>query len=176
MNKKIALSALLVSLLSACASQAPKPVAEAPVTPAASSAADTAAKTATASATSAVVAVDPLDDPKTGLTNRSLYYAFDVDVIQEADKPLVAAHGRYLSTRPARKVSLEGNCDERGSTEYNLALGQRRADGVKKLLVLGGAKDEQLNSISFGEEKPRCTAHDEECWAENRRTDLNYAK
>lgn len=167
--KKIALSGLLLSLLTACASQTTKPVA--PVAPAADGSAVTGKPSTAASAE-----VDPLDDPKTGLTYRSLYYALDVDVIQDADKPLVAAHAKYLGTHPARNVRLEGNADERGSNEYNLALAQRRADGVKKLLLLGGAKEGQLTSVSYGEEKPRNTNHNEDGWAENRRTDLNYAK
>ncbi|BBE50634.1 Outer membrane protein P6 [Ferriphaselus amnicola] len=163
--KKIALSGLLLSLLTACASQ-PKPVAPVEKAPVADA---TTVKVGTAE-------IDPLDDPKTGLTYRSLYYALDVDVIQDADKPLVAAHAKYLGSHPARTVRLEGNADERGSNEYNLALAQRRADGVKKLLLLGGAKEGQLTSVSYGEEKPRNTSHDEDGWAENRRTDLNYAK
>jgi peptidoglycan-associated lipoprotein len=72
-------------------------------------------------------------------------------------------------------VRLDGNC-ECGSNEYNLALGQRRADGVKKMLELGGAKSAQMDSVSYGEEKPKASAHDEASWAQNRRTDLNYAK
>jgi peptidoglycan-associated lipoprotein len=81
-----------------------------------------------------------------------------------------------LAANPNRKVRLEGNCDERGSNEYNLGLGQRRADGVKKMLVLSGANSSQLDSISYGEEKPRASGHDEASWAQNRRTDINYAK
>lgn len=166
--KKIALSGLLISLLTACASEAPKSVAPVEKTPVANN----GNKIGQAVATE----IDPLDDPKTGLTYRSLYYALDVDVIQEADRPLVGAHAKYLAAHQNRSVRLEGNADERGSNEYNLALGQRRADGVKKLMLLGGAKEAQLNSISYGEEKPRNTNHNEDGWAENRRTDLNYAK
>jgi peptidoglycan-associated lipoprotein len=86
----------------------------------------------------------------------------------------VQAHAQYLSSHANRKVRLEGNCDERGSTEYNLGLGQRRADGVKKMLQVGGVKDSQIDAVSYGEEKPRATGHDETSWAQNRRTDLNY--
>jgi peptidoglycan-associated lipoprotein len=73
-------------------------------------------------------------------------------------------------------VRLEGNCDERGSNEYNLSLGQRRADGVKKMLELGGAKTGQVESTSYGEEMPKASGHDESSWSQNRRTDLRYAK
>jgi peptidoglycan-associated lipoprotein len=108
------------------------------------------------------------------LSKRSVYYPLDVYVVQDADKPVVQAHAQYLSEHPNIKVRLEGNCDERGSTEYNLALGQRRADGVKKMLLLGGVKDSQIEAVSYGEERPKATGHDEASWAQNRRTDLNY--
>ena len=120
--------------------------------------------------------MDPLNDPASILAGRSVYYPFDVSTVQEADKPLVQAHGKYLAGHADRKVRLEGNCDERGSNEYNLALGQRRADGVKKMLELSGAQAGQMESVSYGEEKPRASAHDEAAWSQNRRTDLNYAK
>jgi peptidoglycan-associated lipoprotein len=97
-----------------------------------------------------------------------------VSAVQDADKPLVQAHAKYLADHPARKVRLEGNCDERGSNEYNLALGQRRADGVQKMLELGGAKPGQSSSVSYGEELPKASGHDEASWQQNRRTDLNY--
>ena len=169
--KKIVMSVVLVNLLAACASHPP---AEAPA-PVAEKSAPTA-KAAPASATSAQVAVDPLNDPASILAGRSVYYPFDVSAVQEADKPLVQAHGKYLAEHAARKVRLEGNCDERGSNEYNMALGQRRADGVKKMLELSGAQASQLESVSYGEEKPRASAHNEAAWSQNRRTDLNYAK
>lgn len=167
--KKIALSVLMVSLLAACAAQKPKeePKAEAP-------AAEAPAPAVEAPKAAEPVAVDPLDDPNSILARRSTYYPFDVSVVQAADRPLVEAHAKYLSEHPDRKVRLEGNCDERGSNEYNLALGQRRADGVKKLLLAGGAKASQIESVSNGEEKPKATCHDESCWKENRRTDLVY--
>ncbi len=167
--KKIALSVLMVSLLAACAAQKPKeePKPEAP-------AAEAPAPAVEAPKAAEPVAVDPLDDPNSILARRSTYYPFDVSVVQAADRPLVEAHAKYLSEHPDRKVRLEGNCDERGSNEYNLALGQRRTDGVKKLLLAGGAKASQIESVSNGEEKPKATCHDESCWKENRRTDLIY--
>ena len=119
---------------------------------------------------------DSLNDPSSILAKRSVYYPFDVDAVQDADKPVVQAHGKYLGANPNRKVRLEGNCDERGSNEYNLGLGQRRADGVQKMLELSGAKSSQLESVSYGEEKPRASGHDEASWAQNRRTDIKYAK
>lgn len=188
MNKKL-VSVLLVSLLTACATQkaqvpveeakpgagaeAAKPAEQAAPAPARESAAPAPAP-APVRTPPPVVAADPLDDPGSVLAKRSVYYPFDVYVVQDADRPIVEAHASYLSGRPNRKVRLEGNCDERGSNEYNLGLGQRRADGVRKMLVVGGAKESQIVTVSYGEEKPKLTCHEERCWKENRRTDLNY--
>jgi peptidoglycan-associated lipoprotein len=127
-------------------------------------------------AVSAKTDTDPLNDPSGVLSKRSVYYPFDVAAVQDADKPVVLAHAEYLGSHADRKVRLEGNCDERGSNEYNLGLGQRRADGVMKMLQQGGAKAGQLDSVSYGEEKPKASGHDEASWSQNRRTDLNYAK
>ena len=165
--KKLVISIVLVNLLAACASEPKKEVASAPAP---------AEATKVTPATPAQAAVDPLNDPASILAKRSVYYPFDVAVVQDADKPVVQAHAKYLSEHANRKVRLEGNCDERGSNEYNLGLGQRRADGVKKMLELGGAKAGQLESVSYGEEKPMASGHDEASWSQNRRTDLNYAK
>jgi peptidoglycan-associated lipoprotein len=132
-------------------------------------AAGSASRSSTAS-----VETGPLNDPGSILSKRSVYYPLDVYVVQDADKPIVQAHAEYLSEHPNIKVRLEGNCDERGSTEYNLALGQRRADGVKKILLLGGARESQIEAVSYGEERPKATGHDEASWSQNRRTDLNY--
>ena len=167
--KKLVVSIVLLNLLAACASQKPQETTAAPAAPAATA-------PVVAPAASAQTDVDALNDAKSILAGRSVYYPFDVSAVQDADKPLVQAHAKYLADNAKRNVRLEGNCDERGSNEYNLALGQRRADGVKKMMELGGAKAVQLNSVSFGEEKPKATGHDEASWSQNRRTDLNYAK
>ena len=103
-----------------------------------------------------------------------MHFPFDVDTIQESDKATITAHGAYLSSHTDRKISVEGNTDERGSSEYNLALGQRRANNTKKSLVLAGAKANQVEAISLGEEKPLATGHDETSWAQNRRADIKY--
>jgi peptidoglycan-associated lipoprotein len=165
--KKILFSIILANLLVACASEKPKEpeaVAPAPVVEA----------PAPAPAPAPVVAVDPLNDPTSILAKRSVYFPFDVSAVQEADKPIVEAHGKYLSEHPDRKVRVEGNADERGSNEYNLALGQRRADSVKKMLILSGAMASQIETVSYGEEKPVCTEHNEACWKQNRRSDIKY--
>lgn len=169
--KKLVISVVLLNLLAACASQkAPEVAAPAPAP------APVAAAPATAVVVEKAVVIDPLNDATSILAKRSVYYALDVDAVAAADKPVIAAHGKYLSENPNRKVELAGYADERGSTEYNLALGQRRADGVKKLLELSGAKAAQVSSVSFGEEKPKAAGHDEAAWSQNRRSDLNYAK
>ena len=175
--KKLVISVVLVNLLAACASEKPKEVPPAPVMAPKAPPVVEAPKPAERSIVAPVKAeVDPLNDPASILAKRSVYYPFDVAAVQDADKPVVQAHAKYLSEHANRKVKLEGNCDERGSTEYNLGLGQRRADGVKKMLELGGAKAGQLESVSYGEEKPVALGHNEASWSQNRRTDLNYAK
>lgn len=118
--------------------------------------------------------VDPLDDPNSMLAKRSVFHSFNSDAVQSESTAIVQAHAKYLADNPGRKVRLEGNTDERGSSEYNLALGQRRANGIKKMLILGGADANQVEAVSFGEEKPRATAHNESAWAQNRRTDIVY--
>lgn len=169
--KKLLISIVLANLLVACASEKPKePEAAAP----APAPAVEAPAPAPAPAPEPVVEVDPLNDPANILANRSVYFPFDVSAVQESDKPIVMAHAKYLSEHPDRIVRLEGNCDERGSKEYNLGLGQRRADGVKQMLILGGAKASQIETVSYGEEKPRCTDHNEACWKQNRRSDIKY--
>ena len=116
-----------------------------------------------------------LKDPNNILSKRNLYYDYDKYDVKDEYKPLLQAHARYLAQNRNAKMLIQGNCDERGSREYNIALGQKRADGVKKLLLLMGAQESQVESVSLGEEKPRCTAQTEACWAENRRGDLLHS-
>lgn len=173
--KNLMIAVLLVNLLAACAS--PKPVEQVEETtpaPVVEAKPIAAPATISAPATGAPVEVDPLNDPNSLLAKRSMYYPFDVYAVQNADKPAVQAHAKYLAEHPDRSVRLEGNADERGSNEYNLALGQRRSDGVKNMLILGGAKSSQIETASFGEEKPKASGHDEASWSQNRRTDLIY--
>jgi peptidoglycan-associated lipoprotein len=173
--KKLVISFVLVNLLAACASEKPKEPEAAVAEPAPAATATAVAPVPEPTpAPMPVVAVDPLNDPASILAKRSVYYPFDVSAVQEADKPIILAHAKYLSEHPDRKVRVEGNADERGSNEYNLALGQRRAEGVKKMLELGGAKASQIETISYGEEKPIATGHDEASWSQNRRSDIKY--
>jgi len=118
--------------------------------------------------------VDPLNDPKGVLAKRSVYFDFDAYIVKDEYKPLVEAHGKYLSANKARKVVIQGNTDERGGSEYNLALGQKRAEAVRKSLEALGVQDSQVEAVSFGKEKPKATGSDEASWAENRRADIVY--
>lgn len=115
-----------------------------------------------------------LRDPKNILSKRSVYFDYDSNLVKDEFKPLVTAHARYLQQHPNVKMRIEGNADDRGSREYNLALGQRRADAVKQMMQLLGAKAEQVETVSFGEEKPKCNQADESCWSQNRRGDIAY--
>jgi len=118
--------------------------------------------------------IDPLSDPNSTLAKRSVFFDFDRFEVRSEFQPLVEAHGRYLAGAKQRHIVIEGNADERGSREYNLALGQKRADAVKSRLTLLGATDNQIETISYGEERPRATGHDEGAWAQNRRADIVY--
>jgi peptidoglycan-associated lipoprotein len=115
-----------------------------------------------------------LTDPKSKLSQRSIYFDLDKYDIKAEYQDLVAAHAKYLVANRGFKVLLQGNTDERGSREYNLSLGQKRSDAVKRSLVLLGAKEEQIESVSLGEEKPKNAGHDESAWSENRRADILY--
>lgn len=115
-----------------------------------------------------------LADAAGPLGKRAIYYDFDAYAIRPDAQALVEAHGRFLAEHRDVKVRIEGNCDERGSRELNLALGQRRADAVKKALMLLGATDKQIQTVSYGAEKPRNKGSGEDAWAENRRSDIIY--
>ena len=117
---------------------------------------------------------NPLKDPNNILSKRSLYYDYDKYDVRDEYKPLLQAHANYLKQNRSAKMLIQGNCDERGSREYNIALGQKRADGVKKMLLLMGAQESQIESVSLGEEKPRCTDATEVCYGQNRRGDMLY--
>ena len=117
-----------------------------------------------------------LRDPNNILSKRSVYYDFDKSDVKAEYRPMVEAHARYLRENPGAQVTVEGNCDERGSREYNVALGQRRAESVKKMMTVLGAAEKQVEAVSFGEEKPKAGGHDETAWAQNRRSDIQYPK
>jgi peptidoglycan-associated lipoprotein len=105
---------------------------------------------------------------------RSVYFDFDSFLVRDADKPVVESNSRFASTRKQQKIVVEGNADQRGGREYNLALGQKRAEAVKRSMMLLGVPESQIEAVSFGEEKPRAQSNDETAWAENRRADIQY--
>ena len=116
----------------------------------------------------------PLDDPESPLANRTIYFEFDSSEIRETERAAVEAHARYLSEHSGASITLEGHADERGSREYNIALGERRADSVRQLMTLLGAAGQQIRTISYGEERPAATGHDETSWQLNRRVEIIY--
>jgi len=117
---------------------------------------------------------DPLKQGQ--LAQRSVYFDYDSNSVKDEYRGLVQAHSRYLTAdKRDAKIRIEGNCDERGSREYNLALGQRRAEAVKKVMTVLGVQDGRIETVSFGEEKPAAMGHDEGSWAKNRRADIKYA-
>jgi peptidoglycan-associated lipoprotein len=116
-----------------------------------------------------------LTDPKSILSKRSIYFDYDKYDVRAEYKDLVTAHAKFLANNRQFKMLVQGNTDERGSREYNLALGQKRADSIKKMLTLLGAREDQVESVSLGEEKPKSEGQNEAAWAENRRGDMLYS-
>lgn len=134
-------------------------------------------KVASVDVTSQGMSYDPINDPKTIVYGkRSIYFDFDSYKIKPEFQSLIEAHAKYLRDNQDKKarVSIQGNTDERGTTEYNLALGQKRSEAVRKALSILGVKDNQLEAISFGKEKPKAKGSNEEAWKENRRADIVY--
>jgi peptidoglycan-associated lipoprotein len=121
------------------------------------------------------VAGDPLRDPSNILSKRSVYFDYDSNSVKEDGRPLVQAHARYMGDKRDSRIRIEGNCDERGSREYNLALGQRRAESVKRMMTVLGVQEGRIETVSYGEEKPVAQGHDEQSWAQNRRADIRYS-
>ncbi len=115
-----------------------------------------------------------LKEPGSALAKRSVYYEFNKYDIKEEYVPTIEAHSKFLMEHADLKIAVQGNCDDRGSREYNLALGQRRADSVKRAMVLLGVAEKQIETVSFGAEKPVAFGQDEESWAKNRRSDIVY--
>lgn len=174
--KKTWFAALGLAVLFGCSSQPAKDEGKAGVeerAPAAKPA--TAQPPSTQPVRPAQVQINPLKDPKNILSKRSVYFEYDSDRIRDEFRPMLQAHAKWLSEHASDKLLIQGNCDERGSREYNLALGQRRAEAVRRMMVLMGAREQQIEAVSLGEEKPRCTEQSEACWAENRRGDLLHS-
>jgi peptidoglycan-associated lipoprotein len=119
-------------------------------------------------------ALAKLHDPNSPLSKRSVFFDYDQYDVKGEYKNQLQAHAKFIASEPNARVLIQGNTDDRGSREYNLALGQRRADAVKKQLVLMGAPESQIESVSLGKEKPKALGDNEAAWAENRRADMLY--
>ena len=186
-TKLAAAFAALIMLLSACSTvkldEAP-PVESRKATSVSADAnaneANTAAMPPASSDTSAskpstdAGANDPLNDPSSVLAQRSIYFDLDSYIVKDEYKSVIDAHGKYLVSRPDRKIFIQGNTDERGGSEYNLALGQKRADAVRRALAQRGVTESQMEAVSYGKEKPKAQGSNEEAWKENRRADIIY--
>lgn len=116
-----------------------------------------------------------LKDPRSPLSKRIIHFDYDSYVVKDEYQALLAAHSKFLAANPRMKMLVQGHADDRGGREYNLALGQKRAEAVKKSLALMGAREDQMESVSLGKEKAVCSEATEECWAQNRRSEVLYS-
>lgn len=170
--KKLLPAVFLAAVLAACSNTPVPEDTGAPVESRAGSGTDV--KTVVAGDLDASGLPRELTDPKSQLAQRSIYFDLDRYEVKSDYQGLVAAHAKFLTANPGFRVLIQGNTDERGSREYNLSLGQKRADAVKRALVLLGVQDNQVESVSLGEEKPKNPGQDEAAYAENRRADILY--
>ncbi len=120
--------------------------------------------------------MDPFNPQSPLAQQRSVYFDFDSYTVPEQYRGVVEMHSQYLTSHQGQKVRIEGNTDARGSTEYNLALGQRRSDAVARMMTLLGVNSNQIEAISFGKERPKALGNTEADYAENRRADINYLR
>ncbi len=160
---------------------APAVTAAAAPIPATSSAPGTtgnsgATQPVTKAAVTAVALAPHLDPTNPISAERSVYFDYDNFELKSQFAGLIDRHGKYLASRPSLAIKIEGNADERGGVEYNLALGQKRAETVLRVLRLHGVRDSQMEAISWGEQRPKALGHDEAAWSQNRRADLVYPK
>ena len=176
-SKTCVVVALVAAALAACSSAPVSPTSTQPadVTPRTTTAGPSASTAAPTSSQVATVTVPAYLDPANPISReRSVYFDFDDFTLKSEYAGLIRLQGSYLVSRPSLLIKIEGNSDERGSPEYNLALGQRRAEAVVKALEIYGVRPAQLEAVSWGEERPLMAGHDEAAWARNRRADLVY--
>lgn len=184
LNKKLCTSLLLALVLTACKSS---PMVDKPAavedrsqgvhaaTSEGENGADTSAIKELALDGSATNGSDAaLHDPSNILSKRSIYFDFNSDDVKAEFRPMIEAHAKYLLTHATAKMIVQGYTDDRGTREYNLSLGQRRSVAVKKALNLIGVKDQQIETVSYGEEKANTSCADENCFKSNRRADIAY--
>ncbi|WP_410499659.1 peptidoglycan-associated lipoprotein Pal [Chitinibacter sp. S2-10] len=173
--KKIALSVLMTALLAACAST-PAPVVDpnAAGKNGANNGSGTDIKTVDTTGTSGSKLDPRLTDPNNTLSQRRVYFDYDSFTVKSDYDAMVQAHGKFLVQNRDYKIILQGNTDNRGTAEYNLALGQKRAEAVAKLLLALGVNEAQIEAVSFGEERPLENGDTDEAWERNRRADIVY--
>ena len=169
-SMKTTFTSFAIAVLAGCASQSTPESSPAPA-PAPTASTSTPS---VRSSSSASVSGTPTRTSYAMPAARSVYYEFDRAEIKSEGVKTIEANAQYLRAHPETKVKVEGNADERGSREYNLALGQRRADAVSKRMTLLGIPADRIEAVSFGKEKPKATGHDESAWSENRRSDIVY--
>jgi peptidoglycan-associated lipoprotein len=177
--KRILFAALVAAFVAGCSSTpttAPVDDKSTTATPGTATTPGAATSGATGSGvTGTATGINPLKDPNNILSKRSIYFEYDSFTISDKYKSIVEAHAKYLAANRNARVTLQGHADERGSREYNIALGQKRADAVKRSITLIGVQETIVETVSFGKEKPKALGHDEASWAENRRVDIIYA-
>jgi peptidoglycan-associated lipoprotein len=174
--KNLALYLAIAAIAAGCASKETK--TDVPTTDRSagvSQPAPTTGGSTTSRAQQPTIAGNPLRDPTNILSKRSVFFDYDSNAVKDEYRGMVTAHSRYMGDKSDSRIRIEGNCDERGSREYNLALGQRRAESVKKMMTVLGVSDGRIETISYGEEKPMAQGHDEQSWSQNRRADIKYA-
>lgn len=172
---------LILATLTALAACSSPPVTTPPASTSAAAPAPTAVPrpapqtAAVPTPSSTATALPPHRDPTHPLSReRIVYFAYDSDVIDAAGRAVIERHARYLTSSPTLSIKVEGHADERGSSEYNLALGQRRAEAVRRALALMGVADGRVEATSWGKERPADTGHDEAAWQRNRRVEIVY--
>ncbi len=170
--------ALTLVVVVGCAKKAPQTQPEVSANPVVTPAPPTDVNSNPRPAVSDQLANDPLKDPDLAKLNRyvwdngllgDVYFDFDKSELREDARERLARNAEWLRSHPEFEVTLEGHCDERGTNEYNLALGERRAAAARDYIVSLGVPANRLRTITYGEERPQCTASDESCWAKNRR-------
>ena len=174
--KRVLMMLALAGLLAACSS--PVKLDQVPVEDKGASA--TASTTPQAGSGAATSAVQPVEIAKTDRdaemrsANRIVYFDFDSFAIRSEFQSVIEAHAKFLKADKSKKVVLEGHTDERGGREYNLALGQKRAEAVRRAMALLGVADAQMEAVSFGKEKPAAQGSSEDAMAKNRRVEISY--
>ena len=170
--KKVLIGCALAVLLSACASK--DGGKDVKVTDTAAPATSTTPSASGVPSSSVSGKTDPLKDPNNILSKRVIYFEYNQDTVKSEFTEVIQAHAKYLNDNRGRKIRLEGHADERGSREYNMALGQRRGEAVRRASTILGVGADRIETVSFGEDKPRSTGHDEAAWAQNRRVEIVY--